>query len=398
MMDKTAGQRDCEDQPSEAQTLSLSTSGSTGNPSEVVLSAAALEFAIETGQQVLGNPGHWVLALPLDRIGGLLANKRSNGNLTVATPGHLGLVSALQTALAVPKLPKYVSLVPTQLRRLLDADQGSLLAAFEAVLVGGAGIAPDLISRAQSLGINLIATYGMTETSGGVVYNGSPLPGVTVRIRAIPLAEIQEIQMSAGLSETVEHGVIGRIEISGLTLAMGYRVAASSGLQPSRDDPLASLAIVRDQAGVAFADAGFLSQVTSGFYYDDEQRWFATADLGRLDSSGKLEVFGRLDDMVISGGVNVFPGQVEAIASAALADIAVRGVYAFGVADFEWGQRIVVVVETDRPQREIAELIAAAFENSEPALRPRTILTLPQVPTLVSGKVDRAQLRHLAAQ
>ncbi|MCW2613327.1 MAG: AMP-dependent synthetase and ligase, partial [Frankiales bacterium] len=144
---------------------------------------------------------------------------------------------------------RYVSLVPTQLRRLLDA--GADLTGYDALLLGGAAAAPSLLERARDAGAHVVTTYGMSETAGGCVYDGVPLDGVRV-------------SLSDGL-----------VRLAGPVLASGYR------LRP-------------DLTATAFGPDGF-----------------TTSDLGRLDD-GVLTVLGRADDVIVTGGEKVAPLAVEA--------------------------------------------------------------------------------------
>ncbi|MBE9928313.1 AMP-binding protein, partial [Cellulosimicrobium cellulans] len=210
---------------------------------------------------------------------------------------------------------RYVSLVPTQLHRLVEAaDTGSAdgaagldaLRSLDAVLLGGAATPPALLRRARSAGARVVTTYGMTETCGGCVYDGVPLPGA--RVRLVP----------AGDAEGEGAGVV---ELSGPFLARGYL-----------GEPDATAAAFRTD--------------------DDGTRWFRTSDLGRLDGPADapvLTVLGRADDVIVSGGVNVAPAAVEAV----VGEVAGVGeACVVGVPHPEWGQEVVAVVTLAGAQRD----------------------------------------------
>jgi len=372
--------------------LEVLTSGSTGTPKLVRLTGVALSWSARATHDWLGGPGRWVLALSPERIAGLQVLTRSilaadagvARSLIVAESGFSGLAAALAAA-HFDDAPVYVSLVPTQLVQMLRAGHGASLAACSGVLVGGAAIAPDLVAAAQDAGIRLVRTYGMTETAGGCVYNGEPLRGVRVRIN--PYATAQQITSSAAIERPAPVvSAVGRIELSGPMLA----------------------------TGVGYADSS-----------DDGAVWFATNDIGRFDAAGRLEVLGRLDDVIISGGVNIHPAAVEAAVRPVLSAIFDTEMLAcaIGVPDVYWGQAVAVVAAplasgtahitsdqnmassnptpANRPSgrlqlataRQLAQVRAAIVDRT---LAPRHFIILDELPTLSSGKVDRQRLARLA--
>ncbi|UVS82271.1 o-succinylbenzoate--CoA ligase [Actinokineospora sp. UTMC 2448] len=179
------------------------TSGSTGTPKTVLLSASCLLASAHATHARLGGPGAWLLALPTDHIAGLQVQVRSlvAGTVPSVLTGPFRGPSFVAAASAVPADgPRYTSLVPTQLTRVLSWG-GSALAAlrsFDAVLVGGAALASPVLDAAREAGVRVVTTYGMTETAGGCVYDGVPLDGVSVEL------------------------VDGVIRIGGPTVAIGY--------------------------------------------------------------------------------------------------------------------------------------------------------------------------------
>jgi O-succinylbenzoic acid--CoA ligase len=313
--------------------LVVLTSGSTGGGRGVLLSAAALRASATATLDRLGGPGSWLLALPTSAIAGLQVLVRSA--LADRTPTVLEHpAESLGAALA--RMPagdrRYTALVPTQLRRHLD-DEPEALARFDAVLVGGAATDPGLLAAARAAGVQVRTTYGMSETAGGCVYDGEPLDGVRVRAD--------------------DRGV----QLAGPMLALGYRL-----------DPAATAAAFRDG-------------------------WFHTRDAGSLDDAGRLTVHGRLDDVVISGGVNVAPQAVEAALREhpQVADAVVTG-----RPDPRWGQRVVagiVSATADAPTLEqLRDWVAGRLG---PAAAPRDVVLLDAVPLLHTGKPDRRSVARL---
>ena len=304
--------------------LVVVTSGSTGGGRGVLLPSAAVRASGEATLRRLGGPGTWLLALPVSAVAGLQVLCRSILGGTEPTV----LAAGEPLAAAVARMPagrRYTALVPTQLRRYLDAEPAALRA-FDAVLVGGAATDAGLLAHARDEGVAVVTTYGMTETAGGCVYDGEPLDGVRVR---------------------VAEGV----ELAGPVLALGYRL-----------DP--------EGTSAAF-DSG----------------WFRTRDAGSLDDAGRLTVHGRLDDVVVTGGVNVAPQAVEGVLRQHpdVADAVV-----FGRPDDEWGQRVVAaVVPAPGAQPDLASLRPWVAERLGAPAAPRELHRIAAVPTLHTGKPDR---------
>lgn len=228
----------------------IATSGSTGRPKIVELSGTALRHSASATLSRLGaSPGRrWLCCLPTSHIAGIQVLVRSlvAGTDPVIQPRFDPI--AVATAGAA-----YLSVVPTQLRRLLDAEID--LSAFEAILLGGAAAPAALVESARARGGHVITTYGMSETCGGCVYDGVPLDGVSVRI-----------------------GADGRIRLAGPVLFSGYRL-----------EPRLSAA-ARDG------------------------EWFVTQDLGVIEQ-GLLRVRGRVDDVINTGGEKVVAGEVASVLS-----------------------------------------------------------------------------------
>ncbi|MDV8001333.1 o-succinylbenzoate--CoA ligase [Rhodococcus sp. IEGM 1408] len=333
----------------ERAALVVSTSGSTGTPKGAMLSAAALEASATATDAVLGGPGRWILALPAHHIAGIQVILRSlraghepvvvdvtGGFDPAALPDAVaectGTGAAVGTgagASAGGAARAYTSLVPGQLAKVLDEgspDAVAALAALDAVLLGGAASAPDLLARAADAGIRVVRTYGMSETAGGCVYDGRPLDGVRI--------EIDDDE--------------GRVWLAGPQLALGYRNAPEH---------------------VAFAREG----------------WFRTDDAGRIDSGGRLRILGRLDEALSVGGLTLLPQTLE---DALRMHSAVVDVVVVGIPDPRLGTRPVAAATlrsaatTDELRAHVTGLLGA---HSAPA----AVAVVDALPTLPGGKVDR---------
>ena len=308
--------------------VAVATSGSSGRPKLVALSRDAVLASAAASAARLGSTGPWLLALPSSYVAGLNVVVRS------LAAGHLPVVLGDRSPASAPVEGGFVSVVPTQLHRWLGspADRAAL-AAFDTVLVGGGPVDPPLRERAAAVGVRVVATYGMAETCGGCVYDGRPLDGVGLALAAD-----------------------GRIRLSGPVLFEEYV-----------DDPL-----------------GTREALVDG--------WFLTSDAGTLDEDGRLKVVGRVDDMVVSGGVNV---PAAAVAARLREHPAVAGAEVVGLPDPEWGNRVVAVLALVEPLSlaDVRDWVSAAHPR---AWAPREVVAVDQLPMLDNGKVDRLAVRSLA--
>lgn len=352
--------------------LVVGTSGSTGAPKLALLCADALRAACQASAQRLGGSGQWLLALPTHTIAGAMVLLRSAlaGTVPVVVPAGPFTASAFVHATQQMNTQvnaghtggdhRFTALVPTQLHRLLqDQQASSALAQFDAVLLGGSAAEPALLERARALGIGIVTTYGMTETCGGCVYDGQPLPGVQVRIDQIAVGK-------TGAQPEAEPAH-GRVHLCGPMLFSGY-----------------------------LGDPELTAQAL-------HQGWLATNDLGSLEERGTLRIHGRLDDVVISGGVNVSLSAVER-AAATLPELADVELAAVAVPDAQWGQQVVLAVvlpatqsPDTSPLPELERVRAHVAALLGPAAAPQQVVRIAAIPQLAPGKRDRLALQQLLA-
>ncbi|MEV0033099.1 o-succinylbenzoate--CoA ligase [Nocardia sp. NPDC050793] len=316
--------------------LVVTTSGTTGVPKGAMLSASALRASGTATHDRLGGPGTWLLALPTHHIAGLQVLLRSI--LAGTEPAVLDvsggfLPEALAGAVSGMRGERrYTALVPTQLIKALDAPAAAeALADLDAVLVGGAATPLPVYQRAKAAGINVVRTYGMSETCGGCVYEGVPLDGAKVRIED------------------------GRVLLGGAMIASGYRG------QP--DHP-------------AF----------------DEPGWFRTEDAGTFDN-GVLQVTGRLDEAIMTGGLLVIPQVVEAVL---VTHPSISECVVLGLPDERLGQRVAVaVVPTAGATPTLEELREHVVRELDAIAAPRELALLDELPLHGPGKPNRTELREL---
>lgn len=320
--------------------LVIATSGSSGEPKGVMLSNANLEAAVLAARQRMPlAPGDvWLACLPLYHIGGLSILYRC-AQAGAAVLLEEGFEPERVRAAMARHGVTHISLVPAMLARLLEF--GPPPRSLKHALVGGAPLSAALARRALETGWPLCVSYGMSEAASQVAtlcpssqwsegVAGPPLPGMEV---------------------TITHG---RICLRGPMVMTGY---ARPGREP----------------GLGLRDG-----------------WLVSGDRGYLDDAGNLVVLGRGDDMLVSGGVNIHPAEVEALL---LSCPGVRDAALTAVPDEVWGDRLVALVVSDTSVDEVREWSRA---NLPKYLRPRRFLAVSALPRNAMGKLERSRLAALA--
>ncbi|MDD5329192.1 MAG: fatty acid--CoA ligase family protein [Sulfuricella sp.] len=335
--------------------LLIATSGTQGEPKAVMLNGANLAAAVAASQAVLPlkSGDVWLNCLPLYHIGGLAILYRCAG-AGAAMLLHEGFDARRVWDDIEARRVTHISLVPAMLARLLDIAHGaSPPIALKYALVGGGALSAALARRARAAGWPLCVSYGMSETASqlatlfpvledwqpGCV--GAPLPGFDIRF----VDDNGEVAGQAGI-----------IQVRGAAVMAGY----------------------------ANADGELGRGLTDG--------WLTTGDMGKIDAGGRLHVLGRHDDMLVSGGVNVHPAEVEAqlLNCPGVADAAVTA-----LPDEIWGDRLVALIAGDAaPER----LEAWCREHLAGAMRPRVLRHVSVLPRNALGKLERAKLRQMAQE
>lgn len=356
-------------------TLIACTSGSTGTPKGAVLGSQQLATSADATASFIerhyqAQPGAWLLTLPAHHIAGLQVMLRSlRAGYTPLAAAHLhaqrphtgtrftaaGFIADTEAlAEAYPDVDLYTSLVPAQLERIAeDPAAVNALKRYACVLVGGAAAREGVIKKMAEEGAQIALTYGSSETAGGMVYNGQPLPGVRVRIDGAD-----------------ERGA-GRVRISGPMVADGYRNVDSAEVFPVAGE------FVTSDIGVL--DDGVLEGCGEG-------------------SGGTLRILGRADGAINTGGYKVLPEEVEKTICQEVSEV--TAAFAAGVKDpkyAEFGESIGALVvlrevskEMAEPPREVTELVREAMRGQAgPGLLPRRAWAIHEMPTTGPGKTDR---------
>ena len=335
--------------------LVIPTSGSSaGSPRLGGISTDALVASAKATEAALSGPGRWILALPTHHIAGAMVLVRSavagtDPQIVDCTDGFdpRDLLPAVEGATR-DGAAGYLAVVPTQLSACLDAGDEvvAALRGLSAILVGGAATNHLLLERAKGMGLPVVTSYGMTETCGGCVYDGVPLPGTTVR--------------------AIDQGIHMRLAIAGDTLMTRYL----TGDQP--------------------------------FFEECGHRWLITADIGIILASGLVEVRGRADDVIVSGGLSIAPAPIRrCIRQLDEASDA----WIMPTDDTKWGQVVTaLIVPREAPidatamaslGQRIRDHVASTLGRMQ---APRRVVAVDSLPYLGFDKIDRAAAAQAAAE
>lgn len=340
----------------------LFTSGTAGRAKAAVLPRRAFLASARASADNLGwrDDDRWLLCLPVCHVGGLSVLTRSlAARRCVVLHGRFDPAAVL--ASVARDRATLLSVVPTMLHALLEADAGGHLARLRAVLVGGAATPRPLLVACAARGVRALTTYGLTEACSQVTTQrplpddapGAVRPGSGPALPGVELAVLRDDGSPAAPGE------VGRVHVRGPSVMTGYL----------GHPPLAGA-------------------------------WLDTGDLGSFDTERSLHLAARRSDLIVTGGENVYPAEVES----ALGEIrGVRAAVVFGVDDPVWGQRVAAAIVRDRtidPRGDevwLAEAWPAVVARLASHKRPRRVCLLEGLPTRATGKVDRAAAARAAA-
>lgn len=325
--------------------LMVPTSGTEAPARAVMLSGRNLSASALATSRVLGLTRQhcWLCCVPLIHIAGIMILMRC-----AAAGASVRLKEGFDASDIAVSMRSWgithISVVPAMLHRLLEA--GADPSGLAAVLVGGAAASGHLVRRARKTGWPLKVAYGLTETTAHVALGDllssdrsmTPLPGTRIDVTG----------------DDDSDRSVGWIQVTGPTVMLGY---ANPDLVP----------------GDGLAD----------------RQCFRTQDLGRLDKEGRLIVLGRGDDVLISGGVNIHPAQVEDLLSGCpgIVEVAVTG-----RSDPVWGTRLVALYSGDADEESVDSWTR---DNIPGPMRPREFRRLQRLPRTALGKIRRRELRKL---
>lgn len=340
------------------------TSGTSSTPKIVPLKRRQMHEAARVSAKniKLCKNECWLLCLPLHHIGGISVILRSL--LYRSAIYRMDYFSREEAVKNLSKNKQIVaaSLVPTMLSRLLDDPSFSTHASFKAMLLGGGPIAPELLEATINRNIPVITSYGMTETCALIAANSTftqtKNEGDLNSVGHI--FEPNEIEIRDEINDPAPAGTSGTIWLKGPQVFDGY----------------------------------YGSSKRSSF---DKKGWFNTGDYGRLDNDRNIYIEARGTDLIITGGENVSPFEVEA----ALNKMGlIHETAVFGVPDEEWGQKVVAAVVFKQGENASLPGMQKFLESELEGFKlPKEIFVVTSLPKTETGKIKRGELQeHVISQ
>jgi O-succinylbenzoic acid--CoA ligase len=334
----------------------LFTSGTSGRAKGACLTWANFLASAEAAADRLGAvvAQRWLACMPLFHVGGLSILMRS-----VRFGGPVRLLPRFDAAEVSDVLDggdiAAVSLVPTMLSRLLAYREGRAAPpGLQVLLLGGAAAAPELLTRALAAGYPVCPTYGLTESCSQVATAAPPTVGATC---ASPMLPLRGTELRIDIDgRDAPPGTPGEIVVRGPTVMQGYL-----------RDPRSTASALR-------------------------QGWLYTGDIGCLEATGGLRVLDRRDDLIVSGGENVYPAEIEAVL---LEHPSVVDAGVASVPDGDLGARVVAwVVAAPGMAPDVATLQRHCRSRLAGFKQPREFRYVDALPRNAAGKLQRRRLRE----
>jgi len=340
----------------------FSTSGSTTKPKIVPVKRRQLCYAAFASEQNFkpDRDHYWLLCLPLNHIGGVSIILRSILYGSAIYRMDNFEENQVLNFLSENKLVQVASLVPTMLHRLLLHSRFQAHLDLKAILLGGGRISPALIQNSIERGLPVVQSYGMTETCAQIAANLLLQPkGIYIPKKSVGhLFSPNQIQIRGNENQPLKMNESGVIWLKGPQVFDGY--------------------LDNKQNREAF----------------DDQGWFNTGDYGHLNSFGHLFIETRRSDLIVTGGENVNPDDVES-ALESLGEIGQAAV--IGIQDEEWGEKIVAFIEPGglHDNRASGKIKQQLQELLPPFKIPKEIYKVDNLPRTESGKIKRRDLKGL---
>ncbi len=335
------------DTPYSGKAIILFTSGSTGIPKAVEITFNNLFQSSKNTDIVLEmkTDDKWLASLPFHHIGGFSIITRSllSGSSFII-PNEFSTKNIIENLI---NKPTFISVVPTMLKRFLD-DRIKLWPELKHMLLGGAKCDSDLIRDALQNNFPLIKVYGSSETSSFVTANKLNQSGEFESV-GIPIGD-NVIEIVSKKNEGT-----GEIIIKGQSVAEKYL----------NNDP-----VLKDKL---------------------RNNNFRTGDIGYFDKEGNLHIVSRIDNMIISGGINIYPEEIE---TELLNIPEIKEAFVFSTENSEWGEQVNAAVALNGPisEEKIKSILKEKIANYKV---PKKIHLINSLPKTELGKIDKPELMKL---
>lgn len=337
--------------------LIVHTSGTSGKPKGATLTYGNVFYSAMASAYRIGHlpDDKWLCVLPLFHIGGLSILIRAIlYGITVDLREKFD-IDEINHTLTHDDIT-LVSLVPTMLYRLLEARTESWNPKLRLILLGGAAATPELMARCIEEDIPVATTYGLSESASQVA---TTLPGDAVRKpgtvgKPLMFTQLKIVDENGNQQKS---GDYGELLVKGETVMQGYY-----------NNPSATAETIQDG-------------------------WLHTGDIGYLDEDGDLFLVQRRSDLIVTGGENVYPAEVETILRQ---HPAIKEAVVVGIPDAEWGQKVAVaIIISDGQSLSENEIESYSREHLASYKIPRIIKFVDELPLTGSGKIQRNAVQAL---
>lgn len=349
------------DEPEEIAGYFL-TSGATGTAKIVPAKRRQILFASSSSAKNFKphNNKYWLLCLPLNHVGGINVIYRS-----LLYHSAVYLMSAFD----VPKIRELLnhkenfevaSMVPTMLVQLMEDSFFRVHFNFKAILLGGGPISMDLINQSLTRGLPIVCSYGMTETCAQIAANPMLQPsGMYIPKKSVgAIFEPNEIEIRNDNQQSLPYNESGHIWLKGPQIFDGYL----------------------DES------------INEDFF--DEKGWFYTGDYGHINRKGQLFIENRRTDLIITGGENVNPVEIEEILNSFKS---IRESAVVGIPDKKWGQKVTafLVLENGNGDLDKKEIEQGLKESLRGFKIPKEFIIIDKLPKTATYKIKRTKLIEL---
>ncbi len=333
------------------------TSGTTGHPKVVPVKRRQVLFAAaSSAENFKPSPNkYWLLCLPLNHVGGINVIYRS---LLYRSAVYLATsfdVKNIRELLNENSQFEAASMVPTMLDRLMEHSFFRVQRQFKGLLIGGGPISMDLINRSITRGLPIVTSYGMTETCAQIAANPMLMPsGMYIPKKSVgTVFKPNKIQIRDDYGNALPFNESGKIWLSGPQIFDGY-------LDPG--------------------------QTKQSF---DSSGWFNTGDYGHLNRKGQLFIESRRTDLIITGGENVNPTEIEEAINRL---DSVHEAAVVGVPDQTWGQQVTAFVVPEEAGFDSEKVLNQLKESLLYYKVPRKIIVVDKLPKTSTNKIKRSEL------